>query len=245
MELEHFSHDHPLILKTEHMYDDDGVVIISCYACEQLIISGQSYYGCNHCWYFLHKSCAALPDKITYPSHLEHPLTLFSNPAYDSCCDVCGETCNRFIYHCSRCKFDVDLKCASVAYSIQQRIEHKSHKQHQLISLQKPAMFLCYACGTKHEGTSYLCTTCGFWVNQDCADSLPSTIKLTNHPHPLTLIYSFPFKYYKSCCAICDKKVYRRNWIYYCECRYFVHVNCATLETEENANQSLILSIRG
>ncbi|CAL5389775.1 unnamed protein product [Camellia sinensis] len=211
MGLEHFSHDHPLILTTEHMYDDDGVVIISCYACEQLIISGQSYYGCNGCWFFLHKSCAELPKKITHPSHLEHPLTLFSNPTYRSLCDVCRETCNRFIYHCSSCNFDVDLKCASVAYSIQQRIEHKSHTQHQLISLQKPAMFFCDACGTKHEGTSYLCTTCGFWVNQNCANSLPNTIKLTNHPHPhpLTLIYSTPFESYRSSpiCAICHEGV--------------------------------------
>ncbi|KAL7204822.1 hypothetical protein ACSBR2_017853 [Camellia fascicularis] len=81
MELEHFSHDHPLILKIKHMDDDDGVVKISCYACEQLIISGQSYYGCNRCWFFLHKSCTELPKKIVHPSHLEHPLTLFSNPA--------------------------------------------------------------------------------------------------------------------------------------------------------------------
>ncbi|KAL7248456.1 hypothetical protein ACSBR2_003230 [Camellia fascicularis] len=88
MELEHFSHDHPLILNTEHMYDDDGVVIISYYACEQLIISGQSYYGCNRCWFFLHKSRAKLPKKITHPSHLEHPLTLFSDPTYSSDCDL-------------------------------------------------------------------------------------------------------------------------------------------------------------
>ncbi|CAL5388493.1 unnamed protein product [Camellia sinensis] len=219
MGLEHFSHDHPLILTTEHMYDDDGVVIISCYACEQLIISGQSYYGCTGCWFFLHKSCAELPKKITHPSHLEHPLTLFSNPTYRSLCDVCRENCNRFIYRCSSCNFDVDLKCASVAYSIQQRIEHKSHTQHQLISLQKPAMFFCDACGTKHEGTSYLCTTGGFWVNQNCANSLPNTIKLTNHPHPhpLTLIYSIPFESYRSSpvCAICHEGVYRRNWVYY------------------------------
>ncbi|KAI8015766.1 hypothetical protein LOK49_LG05G00360 [Camellia lanceoleosa] len=240
MELEHFSHDHPLILYTELMYDgddDDGVAKISCYACEQLIISCQSYYGCNRCWFFLHKSCAELPKKITHPSHLEHPLALFSNPTYNSGCDFCGESCNRFIYQCSPCKFDVHLKCASVAYSIQKRIEHKSHTQHQLISLQKPAMFFCDACGTKHEGTSYLCTTCGFWVNQHCADSLPSTIKLTNHPHPLTLIYSMPFEYDGpwANCAICGEQVYRRNWVYYCsdsECKYFVHVNCATSETE-------------
>ncbi|CAL5422077.1 unnamed protein product [Camellia sinensis] len=67
-------------------------------------------------------------------------------------------------------------------------------------------MIFCDACGTKHEGTSYLCTTCGFWVNQNCADSLPSTIKLNNNPHPLTLIYSIPFETWPIC-AICNKRV--------------------------------------
>ncbi|CAL5427515.1 unnamed protein product [Camellia sinensis] len=173
MALEHFSHDHPLILRTDYM--EEGVKV-HCYGCRQPI-SGLSY-GCTKCEFFLHKSCAELPREMTYhPAHPEHPLTLLSKPPYSCTCDVCREDCNRFVYNCFQCKFDVDIRCALVVSNIQQRIELKCHP-HQLIPLEKSATFFCDACGEEHGGTSYLCTTCGFWVSQKCANSLPSTIKL-------------------------------------------------------------------
>ncbi|XP_028124444.1 uncharacterized protein LOC114321487 [Camellia sinensis] len=173
MELEHFCHDHPLILRTDYM--EEGVKV-HCYGCQQPI-SGLSY-GCTKCKFFFHKSCAELPGEMTYhPAHPEHPLTLLSKPPYSCICDVCREHCDRFVYNCFQCQFDVDIRCASVVSNIQQRIELKCHP-HQLIPLEKSAMFFCDACGEEHGGTSYLCTTCGFWVSQKCANSLPSTIKL-------------------------------------------------------------------
>ncbi|CAL5425138.1 unnamed protein product [Camellia sinensis] len=234
MELEHFSHDHPLILRTDYM--EEGVKV-HCYGCRQPI-SGLSY-GCTKCEFFLHKSCAELPREMTYhPAHPEHPLTLLSKPPYYCTCDVCREHCDRFVYNCFRCKFDVDIRCASVVSNIQQRIELKCHP-HQLIPLEKSTTFFCDACGEEHGGTSYLCTTCGFWVSQKCANSLPSTIKLGDHhhPHPLTLIYFIPYTHRHDNCRICNKPLYRRNWLYYCsdsKCTYFVHVNCVASKMEHS-----------
>ncbi|XP_028124446.1 uncharacterized protein LOC114321489 [Camellia sinensis] len=237
MALEHFSHDHPLILRTDYM--EEGVKV-HCYGCRQPI-SGLSY-GCTKCEFFLHKSCAELPREMTYhPAHPEHPLTLLSKPPYYCTCDVCREHCDRFVYNCFQCKFDVDIRCASVVSNIQQRIELKCHP-HQLIPLEKSATFFCDACGEEHGGTSYLCTTCGFWVSQKCANSLPSTIKLGDHhhPHPLTLIYSIPYTHNThrhDVCRICNKQLCRRNWLYYCsdsKCTYFVHVNCAASKMEHS-----------
>ncbi|KAI7982286.1 hypothetical protein LOK49_LG15G00569 [Camellia lanceoleosa] len=213
MELEHFSHDHPLILRTDYM--EEGVKV-HCYGCRQPI--------------------SELPREMTYhPSHPDHPLTLLPKPPYRCTCDVCREECDRFVYNCCHCNFDVNIRCASVVSNIQQRIELQCHP-HQLIPLEKSATFLCDACGEEHGGTSYLCTTCGFWVSQKCANSLPSTIKLGDHhhPHPLTLIYSIP---YERKCRICTEPLYRRNWLYHCadsKCKYSVHVNCAASKKEHS-----------
>ncbi|KAI7992855.1 THO complex subunit 4D [Camellia lanceoleosa] len=86
---------------------------------------------------------------------------------------------------------------------IQQVVRHDAH-QHPLISIQRPALFFCFACGREHRGASYLCTTCGFWINQKCA-LLPSSIKYTSpmlivqhqgqscpgQPSPLTILILF------------------------------------------------------
>ncbi|XAR67954.1 hypothetical protein NMG60_11002910, partial [Bertholletia excelsa] len=224
-------HDHSLI------FNEMPTNNMNCYACEQPI-SGP-LYDCKRCLFFLHKSCAELPRELTHPYHPEHALILRPNPPtnYACCrCDVCSEICTRFIYHCSTCKFDVDINCALVVHNVQQRVQQACH-QHELTPLHKPALFFCDACGTEHKGPSYLCTTCGFWANEQCV-SLPTTIKLrdNHHPHPLILTYSIPYEYYRYIprCNICHVSIYRRHWTYGChECQYWVHVYCATPEIQD------------
>ncbi|KAL7251614.1 hypothetical protein ACSBR1_013456 [Camellia fascicularis] len=224
MELEHFSHEHPLILEEEH--NNNGVEV-SCYVCQQPI-SGPTY-SCRQCQHFsLHKVCAELPTKMEHPMHPEHHLILlpdlpYSQSAYE--CSACQQPYESFTYSCFDCNFQLDILCALLV----QKIEHICHK-HPLTPLQRPTSLLCDACGTKHEGTFYQCTTCRFWVNQNCA-LLPSTIKYSEHDHLLFLIYSFPYEHFRftSYCAICTEKVDRIYWAYYCaQCRYFAHINCLT-----------------
>ncbi|XAR68567.1 hypothetical protein NMG60_11003741 [Bertholletia excelsa] len=218
MEFKHSSHDHSL---TFSEIPGENAKQFNCYAC----------------------SCAELPQELTHPCHPEHAVILHPNPPttyfrFRCICDVCRKICTRFIYHCSTCKFDVDINCALMVHNIQQKVQHTGH-QHQLIPLHKPAFFFCDACGIEHKGSSYLCTTCGFWANQQCVLS-PKTIKLREnyHLHPLTLIYSVPYEYYyhyMSHCQICHERIYRRQWIYVCDkCQYLVHVNCATSEIQDS-----------
>ncbi|KAF7147484.1 hypothetical protein RHSIM_Rhsim03G0013000 [Rhododendron simsii] len=273
VQVQNLGHDHPLMLikaeETEAVWD------LSCYGCEQpisiLSSSSSSYYGCKRCTFFLHKSCAEIPHQMIHPCHPQHPLTLLPNPPSaghycDVCkkfkghyCDVCTQYCNRFIYRCYDCNFDIDLKCALEVLGIQLSIDHPSHDP-QLIPLQKESMFLCDACGTEHKGTSYLCTTCGFWINQKCAAS-PLTLKLNNHPHTLTLNYLVPQEEFhrhsheepkcQVChrrnlelkCQICPLTIYRRNWAYYCsECNYLAHLHCAVSNETENQSHDLSLN---
>lgn len=190
IKVQHMGHEHPLMLIRAEETDDSWD--LSCYGCEQPISfsSSSSFYGCKRCVFFLHKTCAQLPHQMTHPCHPQHPLTLLpSPPLKNHTCDVCSQNCNRFIYRCYDCNYDIDLKCALEVLGVQQSIDHPSH-DHRLITWQKESMFLCHAFGIKDEGTSYLCTTCGFWINQKCAAPRP-TVKLNNHPHTLTLIYLF------------------------------------------------------
>ncbi|KAA8518178.1 hypothetical protein F0562_015652 [Nyssa sinensis] len=228
MELQHFSHDHPLILNEEQKNDAEEVCC--CNGCLEQI-SGPSY-NCNQCDFSLHKLCAELPTEMEHPMHPDHPLTLLTNPLFLRCiCDVCQGDWKSFTYRCFQCDFDIDIICASL---MERKIEHKSHK-HPLTPMRRPALLFCSACGTKHEGIFYFCTSCGhFWIHRDCA-SLPSTVKHSDHDHSLTLAYSIPIEYsnFTSYCDICAKELNRFCWVFYCaECRYFAHVNCATSKTE-------------
>ncbi|XP_058196864.1 uncharacterized protein LOC131312875 isoform X2 [Rhododendron vialii] len=248
-------HDHPLMLIKKEETDDSWD--LSCYGCEQpiSISSSSSYYGCKGCVFFLHKTCAQLPHNMTHPSHPQHPLTFLpSPPKAGHNCDVCDGSCNRFLYRCYDCDYDIDMKCALVVLSTQQSIEHPSH-EHQLIPLQKESMFLCDACGEEHKGSSFLCTNCGYWINQKCAES-PLNLKLNNrHEHTLSLFYFIPQKLYQSFivlqgkqgnrayCITCSKEIYRRNWVYCCSgCPYLVHLHCALSNESENQSHDLSLN---
>ncbi|PWA66870.1 zinc finger, PHD-type [Artemisia annua] len=98
----------------------------------------------------------------------------------------------------------------------------------------------CVACGDKHEGNFFHCTTCpGYRIHMDCA-SLPAklliqhrTNEIFTHSHLLNLAYSFPFfdqklRFYPYC-RVCDGIFNFHLWLYSCDkCRYYVHVDCAT-----------------
>ncbi|XP_076959947.1 uncharacterized protein LOC143636174 [Bidens hawaiensis] len=209
------------------------------------------YYSCKDCDYSLHKFCAQLPrTQPNHPLHPGHNLTLsdgyqFHDPVFkfietfDSAvtCDTCQIERKRFYnYHCSICDFNMDIICATIA---EQKMDHPSHP-HQLQRYLGWMMSYCNACGEKHSGTFYHCTTC-YWfkIHLDCA-LLPaklliqrSTNESFTHTHFLTLAYSFPHieiraRFYPVCKA-CGAAFFSANWHYRCDkCRYYAHVECAT-----------------
>ncbi|KAM7530133.1 hypothetical protein LguiB_033543 [Lonicera macranthoides] len=79
MEMDHFSHEHPLKFIDEARRNEGDVEIL-CDVCRESVILGSAAYICNdnECKYILHKKCAELPMEINHPMHLEHSLTFTS-----------------------------------------------------------------------------------------------------------------------------------------------------------------------
>ncbi|PSS15642.1 Nucleoredoxin 1-2 like [Actinidia chinensis var. chinensis] len=168
---------------------------------------------------------------MKHPMHPEHTLSLLSQPPYPYCeCDACEEVSEAFTYHCSLCNFKLDPVCASQALSI----EHESHK-HPLIPQLNSASFECYACGTKDEDVSYKCSTCRFWIHEDCA-LLPNTIKHSGHNHTLTLLYGMDRFTWWFKCKVCFLICRNYRWLYCCQgCGYFVHPKCIFLTKKKES----------
>ncbi|KAB1207797.1 Urease [Morella rubra] len=93
MEINHFSHDHPLIF-TEELENDGNKKVVCSAGCEEPV-SG-SVYKCprSKCDFLLHKSCAELSPEAQHPLHPNHPLTLM--PASTS--NICDACC--FVWDC-------------------------------------------------------------------------------------------------------------------------------------------------
>ncbi|XP_027080687.2 uncharacterized protein [Coffea arabica] len=241
-QLEHFSHEeHPLILCELQKENDDGSIdqkSAVCYGCQEQI-SDSTAYCCFRCDFFLHKRCAELPRQIRHPMHSQHDLVLLRNPTYFSggcSCNACGQGgWKYFTYHCSLCKFDLDVSCAILD---QREIKLDCH-DHPLRE-QRPATFYCNACREDVKDSSYLCTVCPFWIHKKCA-LLSSTVKHKDHNHSLLLAYSLPpgFRSFRQQCFVCWKKVHPSDWVYYCgPCRYFVHVTCVVISQEDEGQLS-------
>ncbi|XP_057466597.1 uncharacterized protein LOC130756133 isoform X2 [Actinidia eriantha] len=144
-------------------------------------------------------------------------------------CMACGKLSRKErMYECRPCGLSLDLECASMAL----RIQHECHP-HPLIPLLKPALVICYACRKEHRGVSYQCSICSFLVHESCA-SMPSTLKHSHHPHPLTLSRAYVHERSKfpRFCDICHKELIM-YWFYHCiGCRFYAHFSCATSKEE-------------
>ncbi|KAK8365169.1 hypothetical protein V6Z12_A02G033900 [Gossypium hirsutum] len=71
MEIQHFSHHHPLVFIQDHSVASKAAL---CLGCEKPV-EGWSY-GCNQCEFYLHNECAELElaPQIQHPFHPKHPL---------------------------------------------------------------------------------------------------------------------------------------------------------------------------
>ncbi|XP_023731572.1 uncharacterized protein LOC111879366 [Lactuca sativa] len=273
-QLLHFTHDHTLSLvhlqpashdsensdeeeEKEEGEEDDFVAeekhVGKCKMCKEGIYSfHMSYYECKDCDddYSLHKFCAEMPKTLqNHPSHDFHPyhnLTLSKGffwiySSDEWACSVCNlMRKNIFNYMCSICEINMDIICATMS---QQKMDHPSHP-HQLQRMSKELVSHCSACGEKHQGTFYQCTTCLWYsIHLDCA-LLPAKLLIQQHTdatfthsHPLTLAYSFPEvdqkAKYNPRCRVCKKYFDCYLWLYKCDkCQYYAHINCATSKTE-------------
>ncbi|KAK2976139.1 hypothetical protein RJ640_010674 [Escallonia rubra] len=224
--MEHFSHEHPLILREVLKEDGEDRV---CYACLEPI-TGHAY-SCTECDFFLHKTCGDQPRTIELGFHPQHPLTLFQRPHYDSTrkcwCDVCYRKLERFTYSCKPCGFDACISCGSG------KIRHFSH-DHPLISTDALKLdgleVICHACQKQVKDHAFSCSEhCDFLLHQECLGLLKRYIQHFSHPrHRLVFHKRPPFNSSRSPCDYCGNSW--EHFSYYCEsCRFKLCVPCASL----------------
>jgi hypothetical protein len=235
MELNHKFDEHPLIY--------NPFVYSQCDGCGESI--NGSCYHCKKCSFDLHESCAKLPPELNHPIHRQHTLILIRKPPYEgetcscSCCDL---PCKWFIYHCELCKFNLDIKCATLPPELKAGIH-----RHKFILFPKSISFTCDVCGKIGKGMAYQCSICALWVHPNCTSS-PLIVKHIRHKH--SLIYTDFLEADQSnqrICQLCVDKVNTNFGSYYCsQCDFIAHFDCATDEEgkderfsdESNDNES-------
>ncbi|XP_050272553.1 uncharacterized protein LOC126715792 isoform X2 [Quercus robur] len=233
MELQHFIHEHPLIINEfpwnfmsfeERFNSIFSKIMPKCTGCGEAIVG--SCVCCGKCSFLLHNSCAKLPRELQLPIHDKHPLVLqiTKNDEGTYKCNYCNLVCKHFFYHCPLCKFVLDVKCAS---SLQSILEVEIH-DHPLALFQGSISFTCNFCGKKGQDKPCQCALCGIWFHHKCA-FLPHMVKHMRHKHPLNLTKLLKTDQSEDrLCQFCVKKLETNYGIYYCSsCDYVVHLDCA------------------
>ncbi|KAJ0861197.1 putative chromatin regulator PHD family [Helianthus annuus] len=234
----------------EQVYDDEYDLIIKeafkcqCNLCFQEInFLHRYYYKCDQCDYSLHRSCAELPTTLEHASHCAHSFILTKNES-QWLCHMCNKHPlykQQLCYHCSQCMLNICLDCGTnkMQHDI---VYHPSHK-HPLVPIYRDISTCCDACGKKHDGFFYMCTTCCCSFIHNVCVFMPKRLLVQDgtfgrflHTHPLCLTYSFPKEDQKArfypTCRVCEKSFSGTEnlWVYKCEkCRYYAHLDCANL----------------
>ncbi|OMO71906.1 Zinc finger, PHD-type [Corchorus olitorius] len=214
-------------------HKDKLIKIVPCSWCHEPL--ADSTYVSAECKFHLHKSCFdELPTQIDHPCHRTHPLMLeFDNK--NRFCKICQEgddyEQNLFYYHCVACNFDIHLQCIWPRPVIEDHKRYHIHHEHPFMLHWRRDSFTCDACGTNGNSASYVCCACHLQVHVNCA-SLPRTIKISRHDHPLSHKYFFNNKKEHDC-QVCFEQVKTEYGNYQClkaDCNYVAHVECATLD---------------
>ncbi|XP_028063213.1 uncharacterized protein LOC114266505 [Camellia sinensis] len=138
-----------------------------------------------------------------------------------------------------RCNFDIHKS----GFELPQKIHHKSHPKHALTLLSSPSYkeyneFTRNACREIGTGFTYHYKDCKFDLHVKCA-TLLETAKRKDHEHPLSLLYSSPYKKSEEdsskdlifYCDVCQISVDDSCWVYYCQdCDYGTDLHCVTAE---------------
>ncbi|XVF83500.1 hypothetical protein PTKIN_Ptkin16aG0493400 [Pterospermum kingtungense] len=233
MELNHFSHEHPLVFFEEQRNENEKVY---CSGCGERL-SGPTF-SCVECRFHLHKQCAEAPSQMNHPFHLNHSLSLLKSHPYKE--DVNSKHGG---YYCSVCNYVAHVNCAIqdykwymfeenvedtsalIPYSIIKEtkegenmvateIKHFSHDHNLVLSNDTSDDKYCDGCVLSIFTCYYGCSECGFFLHKSCAE-LPRKMHLCFHVHPklrsLTVdrIFQCCFCKYESngfayTCHICD-----------------------------------------
>ncbi|XP_022748003.1 uncharacterized protein LOC111297613 [Durio zibethinus] len=102
MELQHLSHNHPLVFNEERNRGSDQKVY--CSECEEEI-SGPRF-SCGTCGFHLGKNCAMAPSEINHPFHCNHSLNLLARAPYGADLHI---KCALFLYNIAEKKMEISF----------------------------------------------------------------------------------------------------------------------------------------
>ncbi|XP_017984259.1 PREDICTED: uncharacterized protein LOC18586179 [Theobroma cacao] len=229
MEIQHPSHNHPLVFKEERSHESDEKAY--CHGCGEEV-SGPTY-SCVACGFHLDKNCAEAPLEMNHPFHRNHSLNLGISAIgkYLCNCHFCYKMCDNIVYSCGSCKLKLHIRCALFLHSIAEKkfgeLPHIAHKD-PLISTENHSIKLkyahCFVCWTPLLDSPCFSLDCGFCLHKKCVE-LPFEINhLYHRQHSLFLQFN------TDClpCKICQGTQVK-GFVYCCSmCKVALHVDCVS-----------------
>lgn len=210
----HFSHNHSLVFSGPTIDDDK-----SCDGCMRSISTG-SFYKCEQCSFFLHKSCFELPKEARHWI-CKHSRNLKYYEIFS--CHYCKFYGSGFRYRCEKCYTNMCIRC----HKVPDTFTTKRHEHHHLIFDHKYEKE-CNGCGAEPDKAMFKCKECdSFALDYRCL-TLPDSVAYKNDEHQLVLCASPDNRDLSQCyCDICEEERNQGHWFYKCEdCDVSAHVDC-------------------
>ncbi|XP_077228202.1 uncharacterized protein LOC143861156 [Tasmannia lanceolata] len=106
-------------------------------------------YKCDACEFDLHKACALAPPTITHSFYNKCDFGFYYKTPGSAMriCNACRKDVLGFVYHCTRCGFDLHPCCANLP----QTLNDGEHNLYLCLKLSSS----CHRCGGKGLGWSY------------------------------------------------------------------------------------------
>ncbi|CAK9144779.1 unnamed protein product [Ilex paraguariensis] len=165
------NHSHPHSFNPSEEVIKEGLTVSSGGEQDPLVANGRPGQQWNH-----HN----LTEEIQHKSHPNHPLVLLPTPPYKAdgafTCNACFKTGTDFVYHCSICKFDLHVDCATLP----ETMNRKDHEHPLKVLFSSPCKNgeegkenLIFACDVCHSSVQescwvYYCKECDYGTHVDC-----------------------------------------------------------------------------
>ncbi|KAJ4835743.1 hypothetical protein Tsubulata_043216 [Turnera subulata] len=172
---------------------------------------------------------AAEQPNILYHFSHQHPLeycTISTSTGNATTCYGCSLEIvpGKDYYSCKTCLFSLHPVCSSMP----RKAQHPAHPNRHLTLTVSPPSDLnknlsCGVCQQPISGFYYNVVGCSIYYHILCS-SLPLSVTIPSHPHPLKIQFSPPYDFR---CDLCEEPSYR-GWLYRCRfCEFDAHTACA------------------